>query len=135
MEEMGSRMLTYHPLDPDDIVGVGLWAEVLETTAEVVPHPLALLTQVSLRFNQKVFCHIHHVHHSEEWQEQPLGDPSDAGATVQGAGGARLVWAFLKCRAGGGALRGVRKPEEPCHCRGAVPHKPGDYPKLNGTGW
>lgn len=121
---MGSRMLTYHPLDPDDIVGVGLWAEVLETTAEVVPHPLAFLTQVSLRFSQKVLRHVHHVHHSEEWQEQPLGDPSNAGATVQGTGGARLVWAFLK-RRGGGALRGLESQRSPVTAKGPFLTSPG----------
>lgn len=92
----GSRRLTYHPLDPDDVVGVGLRAEVLEATAEVVPHPLALLTQVGLRFRQKVLRHVHHVHRPEERQEQPLGDPANAGAAVQGAGGPRRVGAFLK---------------------------------------
>lgn len=77
-------MLTYHPLDPDDVVRVRLRAEVLEAAAEEVPHSLAFLTQVGLGLDQKVLRHVHHVHHSEERQEQPLGDPSDAGSAVQG---------------------------------------------------
>lgn len=93
-----NRILTYHPLDPDHVIGAGLWAEVLETTAVVVPHSLALVPQVDLGFGQKVFCHVDHVNHPEERQEQALGDPSDASTTVQGTGSPRLVWAFLKHR-------------------------------------
>lgn len=100
----GRGKLTYHPLDPDDIVGVGLGAEVLEATAEVVPHPLALLSQVRPGRNQEVFRHVHHVHHSEERQQQPLGDPTYAGSAVQGAGGARLVRAFLRSGEGRGSV-------------------------------
>lgn len=93
-----NRTLTYHPLDPDHVIGAGLGAEVLQPTAEVVPHPLALFSQVGLGFGQKVFRHIDHVNHPEERQEQALGDPSNASATVQGTGSPRLVWAFLKHR-------------------------------------
>lgn len=100
----GRGKLTDHPLDPDDIVGAGLGAEVLEAAAEVVPHPLALLSQVRPGFNQKVFRHVHHVHHFEERQQQPLGDPTYAGSAVQGAGGPRLVRAFLRSREGGGSV-------------------------------
>lgn len=94
----GNATLTYHPLDPDHIIGAGLWTEVLQPTAEVVPHPLALFPQVGLGFGQKVLSHVHHVHHPEEWQEQALGDPSDASATVQGTGSPRFVRSFLKHR-------------------------------------
>lgn len=94
----GNGTLTYHPLDPDHIIGAGLWAEVLQPTAEVVPHPLALFPQVGLSLGQEVLCHVHHVHHLEERQEQALGDPPNASATVQGTGSPRLVWAFLKHR-------------------------------------
>lgn len=108
----GRGKLTDHPLDPDDIIGVGLGAEVLEATAEVVPHPLALLSQVRPGFNQKVFCHVHHVHHSEERQQQPLGDPTYAGSTVQGAGGPRLVRAFLRSREGRGSVGKAQRARE-----------------------
>lgn len=90
--------LTYHPLDPDHVIGARLRAEVLQPTAEVVPHPLALFPQVGLGFGQKVFRHVDHVDHPEEWQEQALGDPSNTSATVQGTGSPCLVWAFLKHR-------------------------------------
>lgn len=93
-----NETLTYHPLDPDHIIGAGLRAEVLQPTAEVVPYSLAFFPQVGLGFGQKVFCHIDHVNHPEERQEQALGDPSNASTTVQGTGSPRLVWAFLKHR-------------------------------------
>ena len=90
------RRLTYHPLDPDHIVRLWLGAEVLEAAAKEVPHSLALLAQVGLGLDQEVLRHVHHVHHSEERQEQPLGDPPDAGSAVQGVRGPCPVWAFLQ---------------------------------------
>ena len=51
---------------------------------EPVGSTLALLAQVGLSLDQEVLCYVHHVHHSEERQEQPLGDPPNAGSTVQG---------------------------------------------------
>lgn len=81
-----AERLTDDPLDPDDIVGVGLGAEVLEATAEVVAHPPALLSQVALGLGEEVLCHVHHVHCLEEGQQQPLGDPANSRPTVQSAG-------------------------------------------------
>lgn len=132
----GGGRLTDHPLDPDDVVRVRLWAEVLEATAEVVPHPLALLTQVGLRLHQEVLRHVHHVHRPEERQEQPLGDPTDAGAAVQGAGGARLVWAFLRRRGGGGAVRKGPKARGTLSLHRGPPHEPLELLRSGlGTGW
>lgn len=87
--------LTYDPLDPDDVIGARLGAEVLQATAEVVAHTPALLPQVGFGLGQEVLRHIHHVHHAEERQQQPLGDPANASAAVQGVGRPRLVRAIL----------------------------------------
>lgn len=81
-------------LHPDHVIGVGLGTEVLQPTTEVVPHLLALFTQVGLGFGQKALCHVHHVHHPEEQQKQSLGGPSNGSATVQSTGSHHLVRAF-----------------------------------------
>lgn len=88
--------LTNDPLDPDDVIGIGLRAEVLEATAEVVAHPPALLPQVALGLGEEVLGHIHHVHCLEEGQQQPLGDAANASPAVQGAGCSRPVGAILE---------------------------------------
>lgn len=87
--------LTDDPLDPDDIVGVGLGAEVLEAAAEVVAHPPALLAQVAPGLGEEILRHVHHVHRLEEGQQQPLGDAADARPAVQSAGRPRPVGAIL----------------------------------------
>lgn len=88
--------LTNDPLDPDDVVGIGLRAEVLEATAEVVAHPPAFLPQVALGLGEEVLGHIHHVHSLEEGQQQPLGDAANASPAVQGAGCSSSVGAILE---------------------------------------
>ena len=82
--------LTNHPLNPDHIIASTLRDKLLQAAAEVVSHPLALLPQVRLGFVQKLLRHVHHVHSFEQRQQQTLGDPPDAGATVQSAVCARL---------------------------------------------
>lgn len=88
--------LTNDPLDPDDIIGVWLRAEILEATAVVVAHPPALLAQVALGLGEEVLCHIHHVHCLEEGQQQPLGDAANASPTVQSSGCPRPVGPVLQ---------------------------------------
>lgn len=92
--------LTDDPLDPDDVVASSLGHKVLQALAEVVPHPLAVGSQVPLGFVQELPRHVHHVHRVEQRQQQPFGDPPDAGAAVQGAAFARLALCFLWEREG-----------------------------------
>lgn len=61
--------LTNDPLDPDDIIASTLWYKVLQAAAEIVPHSLALVSQVCLGFVQKLLRHVHEVHGLEQRQQ------------------------------------------------------------------
>lgn len=87
--------LTYNPLDPDDIVTTGLRVEVLQATAEVVVHPLAILTQVGFGLVQELLCDIHQVHGAEEGQQESLSDAAYSSPTVQGNPRTRLSLSLL----------------------------------------
>lgn len=90
--------LTDDPLDPDDIIAPSFRHKVLQALAEVVPHSLAVSSKVPLGFVQELPCHVHHVHHVKQRQQQPFGDPPDAGTTVEGTTFARLALCFLHDR-------------------------------------
>lgn len=89
-------MLTDDPLDPDDVVTIRLRLEILQATAEVVLHSLALLAQVRPCLVQELLSHVNHVHGTEERQEKALGDAADSCTTVQGTAWSRLAFAFLR---------------------------------------
>lgn len=86
---------TNYPLDPDHIVTIRLWMEILQAAAEVILHSLALLTQVRACFVQELLRYIYQVHGTEEWQEKTLGDAADSSPTVQGTAWFRLTFALL----------------------------------------
>lgn len=77
--------LTNDPLDPDDIIAPALRHKVLQAAAEIVAHPLAVVSQVRLGFVQEFLCHVHQVNSLEQRQQQALCDPTDACAAVQSA--------------------------------------------------
>lgn len=123
-ERTGHRApLTDDPLDPDDIVGVGLGAEVLEAAAEVVAHPPALLPQVALGLGEEVLRHVHHVHRLEEGQQQPLGDAADARPAVQSAGRPRPVGAVLERKPRGAELPGEATAQEQLRGKSPAPRR------------
>lgn len=88
--------LTNDPLDPDDIIASALWYEVLQAATEVVPHSLAVVSQVRFGLFQELLRDVDQVDCVEQRQQQTLGDPPDAGSTVQSTASACLPLALLQ---------------------------------------
>lgn len=73
---------TDDPLDPDDVVAIGLRLKVLQAGAEIIPHSRPVFTQIRPCFVQKALSHIHQVYGAKKRQQQTFGDAANSCAAI-----------------------------------------------------